>query len=381
MIATLKHITMKKLKFTWLSLAFLSMLLSTSMTAQYDDHYYDADEFNSYDYDDNDYYDEDFDDYDDYDSEFDDDYYTYYDEFDVNYATRMRRFSRVNRWAARGYYDPFFVNAWNDPYFVNNSFAFASFGNPYFGVSIGRPIWVRPFNRYNRWNRWNNRWSNWGNPYWGYTTTFVSNGWAGGAYASGCPGFIGNNTVIINNNRAGNNVGSVNGTYFGSRSFGNVVNPNRGDRNSIRNNSVRGDRRVALGSRAARSTTERASVGATRSNRSVRGTTSRSTNSRSAVTRSGNSRTDARSSTRSNRSNRSIRSSRTSRSNSSVRSNSSNRSNRSYNTGSSSRRNNRSSARSSSRKNNSSSFRSNSRSSSRSSGSSRSSRSSRRGGE
>ena len=198
------------------------MLVSTSLSAQYDDMYYDPDEFRSTETS-RGYYDDADDDYDRISgqeqrsrvsSNYDDDYYDYY------YSSRIRRFNRPYR--GFGYYDPVYVDmAYYDPFFRPAGTTVLIY-NGYGG-----------FNRFNNFNRWGyganpfvqpvltpygvryvdtrfggiNR--SWGDPFYrGFNDPFYGNAYAGGFgrgyYGAGAWG----------RNIGYNGFGGVGGAYY-----------------------------------------------------------------------------------------------------------------------------------------------------------------------
>ena len=228
----------------WMLLPAL-LLVSSVLSAQYDDMYYDPDTDSGYynsgsyntssntNYDDEYYYDDDY--------SYDDEDYDYYGDeyYDYYYTSRIRRFDRP--YYGFDYFDPVYVDA-----FYYDPFAFG--GNT---VLIYDSPWG--FNRWNRWNRWNtwNRWNRWNfgyNPYaynfgpsvavgvgwnnWGW------NSWGGGygwnswnrwnrwnnwGYGSNfyCPPGWGNNYVYNTVNVYNDN--NVNNVAYGPRRFGSTV--------------------------------------------------------------------------------------------------------------------------------------------------------------
>jgi hypothetical protein len=157
-----------------------------------------------------------------YQGDYDNDMYDYYDDYDYQYSTRIRRFHRVN--PGFGYYDPFFV----DPFFYD------PFMMAYYNPFMFRPMnpWVRGHRfrmmycnswgmGYNPWgmgmgmgwgmgmgyNPWGPSWGmgynpwgmgmGWGMPYYGYGMGW--NSWGYGGWGNN-PGFWdgGNNGVGSN---------------------------------------------------------------------------------------------------------------------------------------------------------------------------------------
>lgn len=172
------------------------------------------------------------------------------DEYDFQYTSRIRRFSRPLY--GFNYFDPYYVDvAYFDPYFTPGATVLIYDNFNSFGA----------FNSWRRWNRWNNvnQFSTWGwQPYtpfynnwsWNRFNNNGFNSWdpwlgssfnnnlvvnnfygVGGGYVSNlyCPPAWGGagvgttyNTVnVINNNNA-----NPNGTYYGPRSSGTTYTPN-----------------------------------------------------------------------------------------------------------------------------------------------------------
>jgi hypothetical protein len=105
-----------------------------------------------------------------YDDGYDNDMYDYYDDYDYQYSTRIRRFNRVN--PGFGYYDPFFV----DPFFYDP-----------FMMAHYNPFMYRPFNPWVRGHRFRMMYCpfgmgmgmGFGNP-WGMGMGFGYNPWGMG---------------------------------------------------------------------------------------------------------------------------------------------------------------------------------------------------------
>jgi len=234
--------------------SFLTLILlagSITLSAQFDDLYYTPEydrevivdvtpasvDGNEYTYSDNSY--DRSNDYDRYDD------YEYYSDYDNYYASRIRRFNRVNR-CGFDYFHPFYgynvygtpagyYAAFNDPYGYNyNPYRF----NRGVRISIGSR-WVNSgwgYGYYSHYNPWNNPWNNFGygnnyfvNNYYGYNNY---NQW-------GCPsGGNGYNSGFNN----GNNGGGANyddGTVYGSRGGGSTASSTAGLTKSPRSVSPR----------------------------------------------------------------------------------------------------------------------------------------------
>jgi len=131
---------MKNYKISSFLIAVLTLSFATVSIAQYDDLYYNPSDDNSstisssYD----EYETEEYDEYD-YDSE-EYDEYEYYDDYDYQYTSRIRRFNRPYR--GFDYYDPIYTEA----YYYNRAFT------PGVSIYVGSPF---SYNRYRRWNRVN----------------------------------------------------------------------------------------------------------------------------------------------------------------------------------------------------------------------------------
>lgn len=254
---------MKKLQLFRAFMLFFSVLAIGTLSAQFDDLYYNPDtedvtsystttSNSSYVYDENAYEDN-----------FDDQ--TYYDEdfnnYDYQYSSRVRRFNRGNR-SRFGYYDPCFVDRfYYDPFFYD-PFAFGpspsiyiSIGNPYgfrrnrfYGNHWGNGGFYDPyfFNGYgnyygnnfygnnfygNNWNNgWNNGWNSCGNNFYGnnfYGNNFYGNNYYGNNWYGN--GGNGNGWYNNNNNNGNNNNVSTTG-YYGGRYGGSNTSSTEGPR-------------------------------------------------------------------------------------------------------------------------------------------------------
>ena len=165
------------------------MLASTSLSAQYDDMYYDPDEFRSAETS-RGYYDDAGDDYDRIEgpeqrsrvsSDYDNDYYDYY------YSSRIRRFNRPYR--GFGYYDPVYVDmAYYDPFFrpagttvliyngYGGGFNRRGFGASPFVQPVLTPYGVRYVD-----TRFGGPGRSWGSPFYtGFNDPFYGSAYAGG---------------------------------------------------------------------------------------------------------------------------------------------------------------------------------------------------------
>ena len=208
------------------STLLLLVFVGTSLSAQFDDLYYDPDLDNQYaqesefeysDYDEDYYDDEEGDDY-------DEDYYE-----DYSYATRINRFRRpsssFNYFAAclapsrygAWDYDPFY-----DPYnsYAGGSSIYISFGNNY-----------NPFryNRYNRFNRWSRPvYSSWYSPFL-YSNNYCPPNYYNNSYSRYGNSNYGYNSYGSNNNNyyRGDRVTNSNKTYA-SRKSGGVTTSTKG---------------------------------------------------------------------------------------------------------------------------------------------------------
>ena len=209
---------MKNFRFLTFLFVILTLGLSTSAFAQYDDLYYNPDTDDSYtverisdDYDNTESYAEDSD-YDQadsfYDYEDEDESYGYDNDYGYAYSSRIRRFRQP--YSGFGYYDPVYVDAaYYDPYlppgtaiYVFNSYNSYSrwnrynrynryrpgynfyFGNPFGGNPYYNPYAYNPYNPYNSYNPY-------GNPYSNYGYSNYGNGYYGSGYGAGynpyCP--------------------------------------------------------------------------------------------------------------------------------------------------------------------------------------------------
>lgn len=156
--------------------------INSQAGAQFDDLYYDPSSFNnqsssahsssssssssSYDsrgYDNNSY------------GNYDDASYDGYDDYDYQYASRIRRFHRPN--PGFGFYDPFYIDPWYyDPFWVGPA-----------DIYVGSSFMWNPWNRWNRWNRWGGGWCGFNsfyNPYFGSPSVVIMNnyGWGWDPY-------------------------------------------------------------------------------------------------------------------------------------------------------------------------------------------------------
>lgn len=151
-----------------------------------------------------------------------DDYYGTSDPYyDMDYSSRINRFSYANpSW--RGYYDPYFDGGW--------------YGN--YGMSLGLGFGLSPF--------WGSMWSSpyygWGNYYspfygynnWGYNNYIGGGYWGGGYYGGGGywgGGYYTGRTTNVPDYRARPSRGSSNG-YNGTRGNADYLSPRssaRGD--------------------------------------------------------------------------------------------------------------------------------------------------------
>jgi hypothetical protein len=97
-----------------------------------------------------------------------DDYYGTSDPYyDMDYSSRINRFSYSNpSW--RGYYDPYFDGGW--------------YGN--YGLSLGLGFGLSPFYG-SLWNSPYNAWGSYYSPFWGYNNWGYNNYYGGGYYGGG----------------------------------------------------------------------------------------------------------------------------------------------------------------------------------------------------
>jgi hypothetical protein len=236
-----------------LMLAILSAI-GTSVTAQYDDLYYDPDDDTGYygtyrtdtNTDDQAYPSNGYDYNDDY---YDDDEFEYYDDYDYQYTSRIRRFHRP--YYGFDFFDPVYIDlAYYDPFFMpgrtvliyDDFYSFNTWGrrwnrwnrwnrfnrwgggvNIFVGNGWGGFGWNDPWG-WNRWNRWGGGWNSWG-PGWNSWNSWGWNSWGGGFSNVYCPPSWGNgnvyNTVV--------NVNS-NNVYYGPRNTGVSKVPRKGNR-------------------------------------------------------------------------------------------------------------------------------------------------------
>ncbi|ACU05109.1 MULTISPECIES: hypothetical protein [Pedobacter] len=168
-----------------------------------------------------------------------DDYYGTSDPYyDMDYSSRINRFSYANpSW--RSYYDPYFDGGW--------------YGN--YGMSLGLGFGLSPF--------WGSMWSSpyygWGNYYspfygyngWGYNN-FIGGGYYGGGYWGG--GYYTGRTTNVPDYRARPARGGSNG-YNGTRGNAEYLSP----RSSARGQNNAGNTAVSSGrpSRGSSGTTQR----------------------------------------------------------------------------------------------------------------------------
>ncbi len=140
--------------------------------------------------------------------------------YDMDYSSRINRFSNGTSW--RGYYDPYYDNfSYGNSYGATNYLGYGGLGwssgyglggwGSGFGIGLGYgSIWNNPFYYGNMGFGWNNfGWNNWG-PY-SYYDRF---GWGGGGFGGGWGyggGFYGGGVYTGNNNyraRPGNTLNS-----------------------------------------------------------------------------------------------------------------------------------------------------------------------------
>ncbi|WP_316809894.1 hypothetical protein [Pedobacter heparinus] len=188
-----------------------------------------------------------------------DDYYGTSDPYyDMDYSSRINRFSYANpSW--RGYYDPYFDGGW--------------YGN--YGMSLGLGFGLSPF--------WGSMWSSpyygWGNYYspfygynnWGYNN-YIGGGYWGGGYWGG--GYYTGRTTNVPDYRARPARGSSNG-YNGTRGNTDYLSP----RSSARGQNNTGNVSTGRPSRGSSGTTQRPTT--TESARPTRTETSRPTRTES----------------------------------------------------------------------------------------------------
>jgi hypothetical protein len=125
-----------------------------------------------------------------------DDYYGTSDPYyDMDYSSRINRFSYGSPW--RSYYDPYFYG-YNDFY--------GGFGG--FGIGLGWGSLYSPFYGYNNWG-----YNNWGFNNWGYGNYygggFLGGGFLGGGYYGG--GYYTGRTTNVPNYKARPYIGRENG--------------------------------------------------------------------------------------------------------------------------------------------------------------------------
>ena len=96
-----------------------------------------------------------------------DDYGTSDPYYDMDYSSRINRFSYGNpSW--RGYYDPYFDGGWSGNYGMSLGFGFGY--NPFYGS-----LWGSPYNS----------WGNYYSPFFGYNNFGYNNYYGGGYYGGG----------------------------------------------------------------------------------------------------------------------------------------------------------------------------------------------------
>ena len=205
------------------SMSFIAICLMTSisLSAQFDDLYYDYKKDETvknedvtltetrYSDNDSDYYKG---------SDYDSDEYDNYDEY--SYSDRIRRFHRpVQNYSS---FDNWYSNYYYDPYYSNSGV------NVFIGTGWGWNSWNRPwsYSYYNNpwgWNSWNSGWgyNSWNNP-WGYNSW--NSGWGWNSY-----GYCGNSGW-------GNN-------YYGNVYYGNGWNGSNWNNNTEYSNKVYGSRK------------------------------------------------------------------------------------------------------------------------------------------
>lgn len=205
------------------SMSFIAICLMTSisLSAQFDDLYYDYKKDETvknedvtltetrYSDNDSDYYKG---------SDYDSDEYDNYDEY--SYSDRIRRFHRpVQNYSS---FDNWYSNYYYDPYYSNSGV------NVFIGTGWGWNSWNRPwsYSYYNNpwgWNSWNSGWgyNSWNNP-WGWNSW--NSGWGWNSY-----GYCGNSGW-------GNN-------YYGNVYYGNGWNGSNWNNNTEYSNKVYGSRK------------------------------------------------------------------------------------------------------------------------------------------
>lgn len=97
-----------------------------------------------------------------------DDYGTSDPYYDMDYSSRINRFSYANpSW--RGYYDPYFDGGWYGNYGMSLGFGFGY--NPFYGSLWGSPYY--------------NSWGNYYSPFWGYNNFYGGGYYGGGLWGGG----------------------------------------------------------------------------------------------------------------------------------------------------------------------------------------------------
>lgn len=97
-----------------------------------------------------------------------DDYGTSDPYYDMDYSSRINRFSYANPgW--RSYYDPYFDGGWYGNYGMSLGFGLGFGFSPFYGS-----LWNSPYSR----------WGNYYSPFWGYNN-FLGGGYYGGGYYGG----------------------------------------------------------------------------------------------------------------------------------------------------------------------------------------------------
>ncbi|WP_316815204.1 hypothetical protein [Pedobacter nyackensis] len=176
----------------------------------------------------------------------DNDQYEQYDDYgtsdpfyDMDYSSRISRFSYGNpSW--RGYYDPYFDSGWYGNYGMSLGFGFGFGYNPFYGS-----LWGSPYNS----------WGNYYSPFWGYNNYYGGGYYGGGLWGGGYWGggfYTGRTTPVDYRprpNRGGNSyIGRNNGimTPRASRGQSNVNGtsgrPSRGDAGVIGRPNTEGSR-------------------------------------------------------------------------------------------------------------------------------------------
>jgi len=129
--------------------------------------------------------------------------------YDMDYSSRINRFSNGTSW--RGYYDPYYDNfSYGNSYGATNYLGYGGLGwssgyglggwGSGFGIGLGYgSIWNNPFYYGNMGFGWNNfGWNNWG-PYSYYDRFGWGGGWYGGGFGYG-GGFYGGGVYTGNTN-------------------------------------------------------------------------------------------------------------------------------------------------------------------------------------